>query len=182
MQNNQDLYWRIGNLESLPSNQTIRKAASLTENQGKVEDDASTIRPKKHATDPILRTSEPAVTAVKRYTFEQDLRQSKVYSRARRRMSLDSLQSSAAPSFGWSCLSETSLANVSDVSVISLPISASEITNAQHYAWSSTKQEGLNRLKSREIDTRATELRNDWDEQEIAVLGQQVFDIQISTR
>lgn len=97
-------------------------------------------------------------------------------------MSLDSLQSSAAPSFGWSCLSETSLANVSDVSVISLPISASELTNAQHYAWSSAKQEGLNRFESRKIDTRATEPRNDWDEQEVAVLGQQLSDIQISIR
>ncbi len=177
MQNNQDLCWRIGNLESLPSNQTMRKAASLTENEGKVKDNASTIRPKQQATDPTMKTSEPAVTAMKRFTFEQDLRQSKVYSRARRRMSLDSLQSSAAPSFGWSCLSETSLANVSNVSVISLPIAAGELANAQHYAWSSTEPQYVNLFKSRRIDTVATEPFYRCDEQEIAILGQQVFHI-----
>jgi len=92
-------------------------------------------------------------------------------------MSLDSLQSSAAPSFGWSCLSETSLANVSNVSVISLPIAAGELSNAQHYAWSSTKPQYVNLFKSRRMDTVATEPRNRCDEQEIAILGQQVFHI-----
>lgn len=197
MQHNQDLCRRIDNLESLPSDQAIKEATSLTENQGNDEDDASTIRPKQQATDPILKASEPAATAMKRFTFEQDLRRSKVYRRARRRMSRESLQSSAATSFGWSCLSETSLANVSNVSVISLPISANEPANAQHYAWSSTKQDGLNRVRSSRqhrvpympklvlpntptpvlaggwdrIDNVATEARDHYDEQEIAILG-----------
>lgn len=117
-------------------------------------------------------------------------------------MSRDSLQSSAAPSFGWSCLSETSLADVSNVSVISLPISANELANAQHYALSSIRLPGLNEENNsirdypyvyvgslpsnptpvlaggwdRE-DIGVTKLRNGCGEHKIAILGQQVFHI-----
>ena len=56
-----------------------------------------------------------------------------------RRGSGMSLLSSEAPSLGWSYLSDVSLANVSNISVISLPISLNELSNAAHYAQESTQ-------------------------------------------
>lgn len=143
LQTNPDLCLRIGNLGSLPSDQTIRSAASLNEHDA--EDGASTIRPKRSVSDPESEASDKASIDLKHFTFERDLRQSKVYKRAWRRNSLASLSSSAAPSFGWSCLSETSLANVSNISVISLPIAANELSNGKYYREPSIPQQALNR-------------------------------------
>ena len=131
LETNQELCLRIGNLELLSSNQTIRSVASLNENDR--EDDAVTIRPKRFASDPRSEASDKGLIDAMSFTFEQDLRQSRVYNRVWRRKSLASLSSSAAPSFGWSCLSEMSLANVSNISVISLPIAADELSNGGHY-------------------------------------------------
>lgn len=142
VQNNQDLYSRILNLES--SQRTIRPTASLKEAED--EDDVSTIQSPRKASDPTLEEErESTVTAVKEFTFERDLRQSRAYARVMWRDSLMSLQSSTAPSFGWSCLSGLSLANVSNISVISLPIVATELTNAQHYTSPPNREQALNR-------------------------------------
>ena len=144
LQNNQDLCLRLGRLETLSSDGAIPSTPLLNESDD--EDDASTIRQKRHASDPILETSETSETneiGVKRFTFEQDLRQCKVYKRVTRRHSLESLSSSTAPSFGWSCLSEMSLANVSDISVISLPIALTELSNGSHYERRSIVQPNL---------------------------------------
>lgn len=141
LQNNQDLCVRLGRLESLSGDGTIPSTFLLDESDD--EDDASTIRQKRHASDTILETSETSETneiGVKRLTFEQDLRQCKVYKRVTRRHSLESLSSSTAPSFGWSCFSEMSLANVSDISVISLPIAVNELTNGEHYGRAPMRQ------------------------------------------
>ena len=142
LQTNQDLCLRIANLESSPRNQTIRSTTSLNENDK--ADDASTIRPKRFASDPRPEASDNGMIEVMSFTFEQDLRHSKVYKRVRRRNSLASISSSSAPSFGWSCLSETSLANVSNISVISLPIAANELSNGEHYRDSSTPRKAFN--------------------------------------
>ena len=124
------------------SNQTIRSATSMNENDD--EDGASTIRPKRSASDPAPEANDRGIECVMGFTFEQDLRQSKVYKRTWKRNSLASLSSSAAPSFGWSCLSETSLANVSNISVISLPIAANELSNGKHYREPSFPEQVLN--------------------------------------
>ena len=144
LQNNQDLCVRLGRLESLSSNGAIPSTPLLNESDD--EDDASTIRQKRHASDPILETSKTSETneiVVKRFTFEHDLRQCKVYKRVTRRHSLESLSSSTAPSFGWSCFSEMSLANVSDISVMSLPIASTELSNGSHYERRSIVQQNL---------------------------------------
>ena len=131
LQTNQELCLRIRNLELLPSDPTVRSAASFHEHDD--EDGASTIRPKRLASDPGSEASDNRLRDITSFAFEQDLRQSKVYRRVWRRNSTVSLSSSAAPSFGWSCLSEMSLANVSNISVISLPIAANELSNGEHY-------------------------------------------------
>ena len=136
LQNNQDLCSRLGSLESLYGNQRIRSAASIEEDND--SDTASTIRPRRHASESTLEPAEASNISIKRFTFEQDLRTSWVYKRAMRRESCESLWSSSAPSFGWSCLSETSLADISNISVISLPIVANELSNGIHYVSSWT--------------------------------------------
>lgn len=140
MRNNQELCTRIGDLESLPANQIIRPTPPESDNEE--ADDASTIRPIRRRMELKLDPAEIPSTAIKWFTFEMDLRQSRVYKRTKKRKSRDSLLSSAAPSFGWSCLSETSLANVSNISVISLPIAVKELANAQYYTSAVTAVQG----------------------------------------
>ena len=67
------------------------------------------------------------------FTFDQDLHTSRVYARATNRHSSLSVSSSAIHSVGWSFLSGLSLADVSEISVIGLPISPQELWNVEHY-------------------------------------------------
>ncbi|KAL8708991.1 MAG: hypothetical protein Q9220_006200 [cf. Caloplaca sp. 1 TL-2023] len=73
------------------------------------------------------------------FAFEQDLRSSRVYARISRTQSRKSepepisLPSSTACSIGSSFLSGLSLADVSNASLISLPISVKSLSNGQHY-------------------------------------------------
>ena len=157
MQNNQDLCSRVTNLESPPSHEILRPVGLSAKYVD--EDDVSTIRSKQKARDPSLEIGESAMTAIKQFTFEQDLGKSKVYIRARRRKSLQSLQS-AAPSFGWSCLSELSLAQVSNISVISLPLTANELANARHYSWTSTTEQIMRHSRPNMIGVTAAEPGN----------------------
>ena len=122
-------------------------------------------------------------TGIRRFTFEQDLRQSRVYKRVRRRNSLESLSSSTAPSFGWSCLSEMSLANVSNISVISLPIAVSELTNGEHYKRASIAQLVLENAEfprlgvvgtTPEDDHKSAEEPDSYPINRIAILGKHI--------
>lgn len=67
------------------------------------------------------------------FTFDQDLEESRPYARALKRNSVWSTASSAAHTMGWSCLSGLSLADVSEISVIDLPISPQELWNGDRY-------------------------------------------------
>ncbi|KAH7072527.1 hypothetical protein FB567DRAFT_597913 [Paraphoma chrysanthemicola] len=68
------------------------------------------------------------------FHFEQDLNASRVYRKARRGSTDFSFRSSIAPSHAWSTLSDISLADLSAISVIALPLQHSELANAWHYA------------------------------------------------
>ena len=70
------------------------------------------------------------VTSV--FDFDNDLQGSRVYVRALRRKSFQSLRSNSK-SLGWSCLSELSMADVSNISIVSLPICGAELKNSEHY-------------------------------------------------
>ena len=128
IQQNEDLRSRLGSLNCEPQNQGIGSASSIQGDEE--EDDASTIRRARPGVTATINTRE---VAVKKFAFEQDLRQSRVYIRAMRRISFESIQTSDAPSFGWSCLSDMSLAKVSNISVLSLPIAPNELSNGKHY-------------------------------------------------
>ena len=67
------------------------------------------------------------------FTFDADLRASPAYRRLSRRFSEFSLSTRHAHTTRWSILSDLSMANVSNVSVISLAITAGEVYNASQY-------------------------------------------------
>ena len=67
------------------------------------------------------------------FTFDKDLNSSRPYARAMRRTSVYSTTSSTLHTMGWSCLSDLSLAEVSEVSVIGLPITPQELWNGHRY-------------------------------------------------
>ncbi|KAG8526033.1 uncharacterized protein KY384_000795 [Bacidia gigantensis] len=140
LRDNQDLVSRLQQAPSISSNVTAPSTLSAHNTVGgnakdeddpltdeDDEDDASTIIPRNRGK---LLFKFPRDSELQ---FEHDLQNSRVYTRTMRRKSRDSLVSSAAISLGWSCLSEISLAGVSQISVISLPVTASELANGQHY-------------------------------------------------
>lgn len=67
------------------------------------------------------------------FTLDQDLNSSRPYARAMKRKSVWSTASSIAHTMSWSYLSGLSLAEISGISVIGLPISTQELWNAHHY-------------------------------------------------
>ncbi|KAI1743451.1 hypothetical protein F4680DRAFT_408265 [Xylaria scruposa] len=67
------------------------------------------------------------------FDFESDLEASRVYRRAQRDTMDFSLRSSVAYTHAWSALSGYSLANISVLSVIALPLDLEDITNRHHY-------------------------------------------------
>jgi len=69
--------------------------------------------------------------------FERDLKESTVYRRATRDTMDDSIRSSVGRTHAWSVLSALSLSNISDISVIALPIYAEDLANPQHYNFGS---------------------------------------------
>ena len=75
----------------------------------------------------------PSSIAQFKFTFDQDLKTSRVYKRAAVRLSNFSFPSSAAQSLNWSFFSGQSLADISNISVLSLPISRVDLWNPEHY-------------------------------------------------
>lgn len=129
LQSSQKMSTRISSLEGLLQAQTV--ASSHLTDQRDDEDDVSTIIPRR----PMHTTITEAVdveNARSVFDFDDALHGSKVYVRALRRKSLQSLRSNSN-SFGWSCLSEISMADVSNLSVVSLLIFGAELKNSEHY-------------------------------------------------
>lgn len=79
-----------------------------------------------------LELTDPQQSSI-RFSFDPDLLSSRVYARNSMRNSNTLSPSSSTPSFGYSLLSDTSLADISNFSVLSLPILYSEIWNQHHY-------------------------------------------------
>ena len=80
------------------------------------------------------KDSESIVTARRiGFAFEEDLFASRPYLRAINRRPCWSATSSVVPTMGWSYLSGLSLADVSEVSILSLPLSPLELWNGQRY-------------------------------------------------
>lgn len=127
LQSNQDIVQRLNNLEGLSN---PGRASRTGRNASTLDDGRSAFSSQSKAEDKVVESSGMSFVP---FSFDQELIASWVYSRAEQRRSSDSLRSSAAFSFGWSCLSEFSLAGVSNISVVSLPIDIRELTNSAHY-------------------------------------------------
>ena len=78
------------------------------------------------------------------FTFDQVLQRTRVYSRTARLPDRPfSLSSSAVQSVGWSVLSELSVSDVSNISVLALPIFIDDLYNSQHFATNQDLEIGL---------------------------------------
>ena len=76
--------------------------------------------------------------------FQKDLQSSRVYRRALKNVDQMTLISGATRATPWSILSGLSMADVSAVSVIALPIFSSEIINSQQYDFANISNDGVN--------------------------------------
>ncbi|KAL9584724.1 MAG: hypothetical protein Q9212_001937 [Teloschistes hypoglaucus] len=120
LDNNNDLATRFDD-DPLPS-------ASLLGGSGPSaisEDDHDTIRADP---GPIREeSSNPTFEAPMGFAFDEDLQTTRVYSRLTYQRSGLSLPSSTGRSRGWSFLSDVSLSEVTNISIISLPLSLTDL-------------------------------------------------------
>lgn len=73
--------------------------------------------------------------------FERKLESTWVYRKARRSTADISFRTSMALSYAWSALSDVSLSDISNISVVALPISSSDLTNGHHYPSSASSSQ-----------------------------------------
>ena len=139
LQSNKEMTSRIALLErncgpalAATSIHTVTKQRGGDESMIRSDDDSLTIR--------SLRLTRSTATTVSgtynksfSYSFDDDLRRSRVYARNAQRFSTASLSSSANWSIGWSFFSDASLSEISNISVIRLPITPQDLWNSKHY-------------------------------------------------
>lgn len=131
LQSNRELSSRLSSLESNTSGRRLFASSSSCDQQH-AGDDASSTGPKSR--DNLDHAKIDEVNKARfAFAFDNDLHNSWVYNRALRRNAAPSLPSSSAKSFGWSCLSDLSLADVSNISAISLPVTGNDLKNPEHY-------------------------------------------------
>ena len=75
------------------------------------------------------------------FEFEKVLFSSRVYHSAKRQTSDVSFRSSVGRSHAWTAISDISLSNISNVSVIALPLTLKDVSNQQHYTFRPTTVE-----------------------------------------
>ena len=113
----------------LESNQDMSRRLKSLENFSSMAEDTSseTVTLVNDSNQSAHKAQEPA------REFEEDLRSSRVYGRMASKAKRASVASSHL-SNGWSFLSTASLSDVSNISVISLPISAKSLWNSHRYS------------------------------------------------
>lgn len=119
---------------------TVRRTGGT--DRGDISDDSSSSQKQGHVGDsneahPCIQTQKDEASNVSSpttwFTFEKDLRASRPYIRALKRYSVHTATSSVAPSMGWSFFSGLSLAEVSCLSAIGLPIAPQDLWNGTRY-------------------------------------------------
>ena len=100
------------------------------------QDDADTIRPSDE-NYPVQDPNSPESDQF-RFAFESILEASRVYRKAHPNECDMSFRSSIARSRAWSSLSDLSLAQISIISVIALPVYPSDISNSEWYKFGDT--------------------------------------------
>lgn len=134
LESNQDLALRLSDMQSQIGGYTSRLSASTwrvpLESIGESSTMGST-KPLGGDTSTLLR--RPSNGDAFDQNLRRDLSESQVYARNKHRFSLASITTSTAESLDWSYLSKCSLAAVSILSVIRLPIYSFDLWNPQHY-------------------------------------------------
>lgn len=141
LEGSEDVSRRLATVESSIS---VPKRTSRTGNQSIRSRDKTFLEPStayQDQSEPVQSDTVPQPPEVARgiqahgLHIEPLLQRSRVYLRAFQRHSISSLPSSSAHSkCGWSMLSDISLAEISNISVLSLPLSASELWSSQHFS------------------------------------------------
>ncbi|KAL8723569.1 MAG: hypothetical protein Q9181_007262 [Wetmoreana brouardii] len=137
MASNHDIARRLEDMD-LPTILKHRSAPSALEGTSCTDDDVSTGGPVRN-TQASGDTTLVGDDAPCGFAFEQDLRTSRVYTRVSRTLNRRSdlgpfsLPSSTACSMGTSFLSGLSLADVSNVSLLSLPVAVQALSNGCRY-------------------------------------------------
>ena len=113
-----------------------------------------------HAPRPDFRSLEIMQSGLGNFDFSAELQRSRVYRRAQAfRKSVISALTDSAYSLGWSIFSDLSMAEVSNVSVINLVITETEVFNSKRplQTWSAQPNKGIKVHKDEYIDGQRTE-------------------------
>lgn len=131
--NSEDIPRRIASIETKIAG--LSRHATLTSKRPTdTNDGASTIRPTSYGIENEILSPSGVGHTVSQFgiQIQKELEGSRVYQRTAERHSISSFLS-GLHSAAWSALSGVSLAEVSYLSVLSLPISYDELWNPQHY-------------------------------------------------
>ena len=136
LENSEDISRRLASIETrIPS----RPLSIHTEAESLLDiDNNGASRSGKHIADQMVWSQRLGLDS----GVELNLQMSRVYRRAMQHHALSSSSSTHSMGSGWSVLSGISLAQISSISVLSLPVSPSEIRNPEYYL-QSTPQETL---------------------------------------
>lgn len=135
-------------------NPTVVTGHRMTLSDSNIEVTENTIFPANFA-DSRASTLVPlsSVESLPVSHFESELDASRVYRKVRRPVSLNSFSSSAVGSRTWSVFSGLTLADISIISVIALPLCRNDIRNPQHYTFDSIYEESEPEKSESEISS-----------------------------
>lgn len=134
LESNNELAWRITNMQMQLEGSDYHATSTIRYPLASINETISTRSSKLLPWTPnILGGYRASSIGNFDQSLQRELRESPVYARNRRRDSRRSMSSSAAQSLGWSFFSKCSLAAISNISVIRLPIYSHDIWNLRCY-------------------------------------------------
>lgn len=146
LESNEDMSRRLRSLEEMSESQSVLTRCFRNSRGDEIVDeddgDAATITPNDRVV-PDKFTSGITGSQDSRFTFEEDLEASRVYTRTQLYKEDVSFTTSAVRTHAWSVFSGLSLAEVSVISVIALPIYADDISNSRWYTFGEAWINGL---------------------------------------
>ena len=131
--NSEDISRRIASMERKIAGLS-RHATSTSKRLTYTSNGASTIRPTSYDIENDVLSPPGVAHTMSQFCIQiqKELEASRAYRRTAERHSISSLLS-GLHSAAWSALSGVSLADISGLSVLSLPVSYDELWNSQHY-------------------------------------------------
>lgn len=136
LKNNQDVERRLANIEQsllrdhTPGDRQSTTGSTIT---GLLEPQTGESNALEQNLGDNRHSASTITMSIRNFSFEKDLEVSRPYRKAIRDTMDFSFRSSLIGSKSWSTLSDLSLSEISNISVIALPICSSDITNSSHY-------------------------------------------------